>query len=467
MKRSELLFSTLLLPIDAAMVFAAFVFAYYTRVESGALPVSYVFPLSRYVMVAGAITAVWVVIFALTGLYTLRSTRRGLSEFSRIVAACGIGTLTVVAVIFFLRINFFSRLVVVFAFIAALVFVSLARLLVRLLQRFCFRYGIGIRRTVIIGTGHLATTLGAELQRPSRGYRILGYVATAKRAPGGPKPVIGHLADISKLLADYGPDELIDAEPELTTMQKLKLVTAAEDAHVDFRFTSTMTELITSRVEAAAIAGIPLLTVRPTPLDGWGRVLKRLLDLTVSLLVLPIVILMYLVVALMIKLDSRGPVVFTQTRVGKNGRLFTSYKFRSMVLDAEERLAELQAKNEASGPVFKMKNDPRVTKLGRFLRHTSLDELPQIINVLKGEMSLVGPRPPLPAEVAKYTREQRKRLTIKPGITGPWQVSGRSDISFDEWVRLDVYYIQNWSLLLDITILLKTIVVVLSRKGAY
>ena len=173
------------------------------------------------------------------------------------------------------------------------------------------------------------------------------------------------------------------------------------------------------------------------------------------------------VIALAIKVDSRGPVIFKQTRVGRAGKTFTNYKFRGMVADAERQLAKLKKYNEASGPVFKMKDDPRVTRVGRFIRKTSLDELPQIFNVVKGDMSLVGPRPPLPSEVKQYTREQRRRLTIKPGITGPWQVSGRSDISFDEWVRLDTYYIQNWSLLLDLTILLKTLGAVLTRRGAY
>jgi lipopolysaccharide/colanic/teichoic acid biosynthesis glycosyltransferase len=168
-----------------------------------------------------------------------------------------------------------------------------------------------------------------------------------------------------------------------------------------------------------------------------------------------------------IKIGSRGPVLFRQTRVGKAGRTFTSYKFRSMVADAEAQLPRLRPRNEAAGPVFKIKNDPRITSVGRWLRRTSLDELPQLINVLKGDMSLVGPRPPLPSEVAQYGRLERRRLTIKPGITGPWQVSGRSEVSFDEWVRLDLYYIRNWSLLLDLTILLKTVFVVASRKGAY
>ncbi len=463
MKRSELLVSTLLVPLDAVMIFTAFILSYYFRVESGALPVSFVLPFDSYVQYAVLITAVWLVIFALLGLYALRSTRRGLTEFSRILAGVLIGTLAVVALLFFTATPFFSRLVIIFGFVASLVLVTAARLVVRILQQGLFRYGIGVRRAVIVGTGHTAQVLAAELTRTNQGYQILGYLGRRQNS----LPVIGSVSAVSDVLADLQPDELIEADPELSDLHRLELIAAAEAAHVEYRFTSSLTELSTSRVEVSAVGGVPIMTLQHTPLEGWGRVIKRLCDITGSLLALPVILLLYPFIAVAIKLDSAGPVLFKQTRVGRGGREFASYKFRSMVNDAESQLARLRSRNEASGPVFKMKNDPRVTKVGRFLRRSSLDELPQVFNVLKGDMSLVGPRPPLPREVAEYGRRERRRLTIKPGITGPWQVSGRSDISFDEWVRLDVYYIQHWSLLLDLTILLKTVKVVLLRQGAY
>jgi exopolysaccharide biosynthesis polyprenyl glycosylphosphotransferase len=467
-KRSELLFSTLLVPIDALAIFSAFILSYYARAETGTSSLRNVLPMDRYLKISLGITAVWLLIFALTGLYQLRSTRRGLSEFSRIAAAIVVGIMAVIAVIFFGRIDFSSRLVMIYAFVSSLVLVTLFRIIVRAVQQSLFKYGIGVRRALMVGTAGPAQTLSQELTHHNRGYVIVGYVETGHQ-PRAPKrgKVLGGLADVPRLLGRLAPDELLLAEPRLNDEKKLELINAAEDYHVDLRFTSDLTELATSRVESVAVGGIPLMTVQHTPLEGWGRILKRLFDLAASLLALPFILLLYPFIAGAIKLESAGPVIFRQTRVGKAGRQFTSFKFRTMVPDAEAQLAKLQAKNEASGPVFKMKNDPRVTKVGRFLRRTSLDELPQFFNVLKGDMSLVGPRPPIPAEVAKYDRQQRRRLTIKPGITGPWQVSGRSDISFDEWVRLDVYYIQNWSLLLDLTILLKTVAVVLSRRGAY
>ncbi len=465
MKRSELAISALLVPLDALAVFAAFLISYYVRVESGALPVATVLPLERYLVIAAGITAVWLVIFALLKMYRQQSTRRGLSEFARILAGSTIGTLAVVALIFFLRVDFFSRFVILFGFVASVLLVTLVRAVVRLLQQYLFRYGIGVRRAVVVGTGPTSRTLARELAAGSRGYRILGFVAT--RGPARGKEILGRQKDLPKILKRYRPDELIDADPGLSDEQKLSLLHATEDAHVDFRFVPSTPELATGRVGVAAIGGIPVMTLLRTPLEGWGRIAKRTLDLAGSILVLPFFLVFLPFVAAAIKLDSRGPVIFKQTRVGRAGKPFTYYKFRGMVKDAEKRLPGLRRYNEASGPVFKMKDDPRVTRVGRFLRKTSLDELPQIINVLKGDMSLVGPRPPIPSEVKQYTREQRRRLTIKPGITGPWQVSGRSDVGFDEWIRLDLYYIQHWSLLLDLTILLKTVKVVLARKGAY
>lgn len=467
MKRSELLFSMLLVPLDALAIFGAFMMGYYTRVESGALEVQAVLPQHRYILIAVLITMVWIVIFALFRLYNLRSTRRGLAEFTRIFGAITVGTLTVIAVIFFLRVNFFSRLVVIFSFIAALILVTLVRVLVRIVQQSFFKYGIGVRRAILVGTGPTAQLLARELVAHNRGYVIIGHIETGSGSKKRKDHVLGKLADVAKQLKRLRPDELLLADPKLRDEQKLELINAAEDHHVDFRFTSDLTELATSRVEAVAVAGVPLMTVQRTPLEGWGRVAKRNFDFLGALVALPFIALISLPVALAIKVDSRGPVLFRQIRVGKEGRKFSSLKFRTMVPDAETRLVKLLPKNEASGPIFKMKNDPRITRVGRFLRQTSIDELPQFWNVLWGDMSLVGPRPPLPAEVAKYDRAQRRRLTIKPGITGPWQVSGRSDISFDEWVRLDMYYIQNWSLLLDVTILLKTVAAVLSRRGAY
>jgi exopolysaccharide biosynthesis polyprenyl glycosylphosphotransferase len=216
-----------------------------------------------------------------------------------------------------------------------------------------------------------------------------------------------------------------------------------------------------------SLNGIPLIGPGPDKLSSTAILTKRLLDLLFTGLAMPFFGIIYAVTALLIKLDSRGPVIFKQQRIGKDGIPFEALKFRSMVDNAEALKAELQELNEADGPLFKIKDDPRITRIGRLIRRTSIDELPQLINVLKGEMSLVGPRPGTPDEVAQYEPWQVKRTTVRPGLTGLWQVSGRSDVPFDEMCLLDIFYIENWSLELDIRIIMQTIPHVLFRKGAY
>jgi exopolysaccharide biosynthesis polyprenyl glycosylphosphotransferase len=220
-------------------------------------------------------------------------------------------------------------------------------------------------------------------------------------------------------------------------------------------------------VSIDALNGVPLIGVKDVALQGFNLVVKRVLDFGLGAVALIIAAIPMSIIALAIKLNSSGPVLFKQTRVGRGGRTFTCYKFRTMVKDADKLLEELRHLNEVDGPIFKIKNDPRLTRVGKFLRQTSLDELPQVFNILKGEMSWVGPRPPTPNEVEKYSDWQRKRLDVTPGLTGLWQVSGRSDLSFDEMVKLDLYYAENWTLAVDITIMIRTVPAVLKREGAY
>jgi exopolysaccharide biosynthesis polyprenyl glycosylphosphotransferase len=229
-----------------------------------------------------------------------------------------------------------------------------------------------------------------------------------------------------------------------------------------------MFELRTAKTYADELEGKPILTIRSGPQDDWGLVVKRLVDVLGSLALLFMLAPLFALVALIIKLDSPGPVLFAQVRVGLNKRRFSMLKFRTMVNGAEKRQAELEDLNEAGGPVFKIKDDPRLTRIGKFLRRFSIDELPQLINVLRGEMSLVGPRPLPVRDVERIdVASQKRRFSIKPGLTCLWQVNGRSDVNFEEWVRMDLQYIDQWSLGLDILILLKTIPAVFKGPGAY
>ena len=234
-----------------------------------------------------------------------------------------------------------------------------------------------------------------------------------------------------------------------------------------FKLVPDLYELSLSRIDMEAIEGIPLIGIKQASINYTQRIVTRVVDIVVAILLLVLGLPFWLCIALAIRLTSSGAIVYKQTRIGKNGRPFKVYKFRTMYKNAEDGLADLLARNEAQGPLFKIKDDPRVTAVGKFLRRTSFDEFPQLLNVIKGEMSLVGPRPPLPHEVVQYEEWQKGRLAIKPGMTGLWQVRGRSDISFDEGVLMDLYYIENWSLRLYFQILLRTIPAVLFSRGAY
>jgi exopolysaccharide biosynthesis polyprenyl glycosylphosphotransferase len=236
---------------------------------------------------------------------------------------------------------------------------------------------------------------------------------------------------------------------------------------VDFKLVPDLFEMRFNEVRIDALNDIPLIGVKDVALRGFNLFIKRMLDIVLAIVVLVLAGIPMLIISLLIKATSPGPVLFRQERVGKGGELFVCFKFRTMYKDAEQRKEELRAHNEAQGPMFKMRNDPRRTSVGKLLRRTSLDELPNLFNILKGEMSWVGPRPPTPDEAAQYNDWHRKRLDVTPGLTGLWQVSGRSDLTFDEMVKLDLFYAENWSLALDTKIILKTVPAVLKREGAY
>jgi exopolysaccharide biosynthesis polyprenyl glycosylphosphotransferase len=249
--------------------------------------------------------------------------------------------------------------------------------------------------------------------------------------------------------------------------QTLEILDSCRELGVEFKLVPDLCEMRFHEVRIDALNGVPLIGVKDVVLQGTNLLVKRMVDVALVLVTLLFAALPMLVIASIIKLSSPGPVLFRQKRVGKDGRIFVCFKFRSMYKDAEARLDEIRHLNEADGPIFKMKEDPRLTPFGKFLRRTSLDELPQLFNILKGDMSWVGPRPPTPDEVKSYSDWQLQRLAVTSGLTGLWQVSGRSNLSFDEMVKLDLYYAENWSLVLDLTIMLRTIPAVLKRSGAY
>jgi exopolysaccharide biosynthesis polyprenyl glycosylphosphotransferase len=375
------------------------------------------------------------------------------------------GSLLVLA--FALKDKDLSRLLTGFYFALALAQLAAVRGLGWLVLRAARRRGHDLRRVAVVGTGGLATEIMASIEaHPERGLELAGTILEDDADGPAPGPVLGRLRHLDCILERQVLDLLVFAVPRERLAAIEDALLLCEEVGVDVELALDVLRVGHARPVLADLDGLPMLAFDRVPGDDLARALKRAFDVTVSGLALLLLSPVLAGVVLAIRLESPGPVFFRQQRVGRHGRLFSMLKFRSMHVDAEARLAGLLARNEMSGPVFKLTHDPRVTRVGRFIRRTSLDELPQFINVLRGEMSVVGPRPPIPAEVAQYQRWHRRRLSVKPGITCTWQISGRNDIDFDRWMELDLEYIDHWSLGLDVAILLKTIPAVLSARGA-
>ncbi|GBC86629.1 UDP-glucose:undecaprenyl-phosphate glucose-1-phosphate transferase [bacterium HR12] len=323
-------------------------------------------------------------------------------------------------------------------------------------------------RTVIVGANREAASLAASMRDPESGFSVIGAVHTSQEADPGPElPVLGDIHELQGIVRREGADCIFVASSAVSAEEMKQIARIVRLEGLEVRVSASLPVVLASRLSAQPVGGVMSLALRPARLSRPQRALKRAFDLTVAGIGLILSAPLWALAALAIKLDSPGPVLYRQRRVGEGGRPFVMLKFRSMYVDAEQRLAELRPLSEVDGPLFKLRDDPRVTRVGRWLRRWSLDELPQLWNVIRGEMSLVGPRPPLPEEVAAYEEWHFARLEAPPGITGLWQVSGRSELSFEDYVRRDLFYIENWSLAYDLFIVLKTIPIVLSRRGAY
>jgi exopolysaccharide biosynthesis polyprenyl glycosylphosphotransferase len=323
-------------------------------------------------------------------------------------------------------------------------------------------------RTVVVGANREAANLASAMRAPGEGFEPVGFVRTSEETePDLDLPVLGHIGELREIIRRTGAECVFVASSAVSSEETKQVARIVRLEGLEVRVSASLPVVFSSRLSAQPVGGVMSLALRPARLTRSQRALKRAFDLVVAGAGLLITSPIWLLAALAIKLDSPGPVLYRQRRVGEGGRPFVMLKFRSMYVDAEERLAELRPLSEADGPLFKLRNDPRVTRVGRLLRRWSLDELPQLWNVIRGDMSLVGPRPPLPEEVAAYEDWHFARLEAPPGITGLWQVSGRSELSFEDYVRRDLFYIENWSLAYDLFIVLKTIPIVLSRRGAY
>jgi exopolysaccharide biosynthesis polyprenyl glycosylphosphotransferase len=457
---------------DAVLINAAFALAYVMRYTLELfVPVLDAFqaPFSAYLPWQAGYTILMIIFLAADGVYTPRRGGSWFTELYRIVNATTTVGVIAFAVIFFIGPLVYSRGLILWAIVLTIAFLGAARLAQRAARAWLRRRGVGVARVLIVGAGELGrTVMRTIVARPELGYQIVGFVDDdpAKVELGRFKR-LGGLDEVRTILEDERVDEVIITLPWMYQRKIVSIVRACEARGVRARVVPDVFQLALSQLDVDDIDGIPLVGIKEARISRFGRLLKRALDTAAAVAGLVLAAPFILLTAVLIRLESPGPIFFRQMRLGEKGRPFQIYKFRSMRHGADEEKEHLQPLNEASGPLFKIRHDPRLTRLGYLLRRTSWDEFPQILNVLRGEMSLVGPRPALPQEVEKYQAWQRQRLEVAPGITGLWQVSGRSDLSFDEGCLLDIYYIENWSLGLDFQIMLRTIPRVLSGDGAY
>ena len=457
MKRNDLFFATFLVPTDYIMLILSGVFVYFLRFTAftSLRPVIYEIPFNEYFISVLLIALLWLGIFVLSGLYNLELKRRFSKEVPKIFLACSMGIMLIVAFIFFKGEYFSSRFIILAAWLVSIVFVSLGRALIHILELSAYKKGRNLEPILILGQDKTTEQIINYLQNnPGVGYKVLD----------NPKS----FSDLQeKWLERVGEiNQIIQTDSLLERFEVLKIIDFCHEHQIIFKYAADIFGSLVSNVQMEEINGIPIITLGQTALCGWGRIVKRFFDLIGAFLALMFFSPLFLILAIIIKIDSRGPVFVSLKRIGQKNRPFQLYKFRSMIPNAQKLKKELLKHNERKGPLFKMENDPRITCFGRFLRKTSLDELPQLFNIIKGEMSLVGPRPHEPQEIANYARHHKQLLAIKPGLTGLPQISGRSKLSFEEEAKLDIYYIENWSLLFDLQIVLMTVPIILTTKNA-
>ncbi len=490
MKKIELWFTAFLPIVDLIGLLISFSIAQNLRTTLDILPID-----ESRASQAHPAFLLWyfpllLLLFSYHRLYILHETRGRVQQLFRIVSASATASMIEFMITLFGRTPFvaerypawfnwannMSLLTIFYFWLITIVVITALRWLYRSFFNGLLKQGVGKRMLLLIGNAPMARSLAVELERdPTLGYHLLGLVRThsqrrvAEAEYTHHPHFLGDLKDVQSIIRQQKPDRIIQADPDMDSESILEIIDVANDIHADFVFAPNLFEVLATNVSVSNIAGIPLLELRRTPLDGWGKILKRAVDVLLGLCLIVLLSPVFLIAALLIILQDGFPVLYLDERISL-GKPFKMLKFRSMIKDAKKLEQELRRKaNERhDGPLFKLKNDPRITPLGRFLRKSRIDELPQLFNVLKGEMSLVGPRPHNAYEIAQYQKHHRKVLAIKPGLSGPAQLSGSSDLTFEEEVSLDTYYIENWSLLKDLELLIKTpfVVIFKDKSGA-
>ena len=464
MKKSEALFGIARIPLDALAIFAALLLSYHLRAaridlipnvqlleEAQSLPLLRVYITS---FVLPSILSL-LLLAAFFGLYVLRTTLSAWQEVFRVMTIALLWVVGVIGWYFLVRRElFFSRMLLVHSVLFLMIFITVLRAAVLLLQRLFLRCGIGVHLVASVGK-QPASHVAQDTLKNDRRYEYVGHVPDMKA--------------LKQLTARCRPDLVLQTDPNPSSKETVMLIDYCRSRHIGYAFLPPVFADVPHQLVVERLGFLPMIRFCPTRIDGWGKVWKRLFDIVASIVLLIILSPALLLLALLILLTDGRPVFYVSRRVGEHAeRTIPVIKFRSMIRRAEERKRDLLLKNERrDGPLFKIKNDPRITRTGRFLRRFDLDELPQLFNVLVGDMSLVGPRPPIPDEVKQYTLEDRKRLNVTPGLTCIWQISGRSDIPFSKQVQLDKEYIVSRGFWRDCWILLKTVPAILTGRGAY
>jgi exopolysaccharide biosynthesis polyprenyl glycosylphosphotransferase len=476
MKKSEIIFNVILVPLDFVAIVVAAFFSYYLRntVSLNTLFIGSVqFTLEQYILTTLIGSLVFLLFLALNGLYVLKNTRRIYGEIFKVFVATSTATLTIIIALFFTQHSEASRFLILGVWLFSFVFITIERVVLRIIQRALFRRGRLTRKIVLIGNNHATRELAKTYkENPRLGYTVVDDIQEMD--------VEHTLQRLSQIKNSEAIDEIVQANPVFSAEDVSRIVDFCYEYHIDFKYTPDIFKVQATNIAIQTISGIPVIELKKTPLEGWGRVAKRIIDIIGGLVGIILFGIPMLIVAFAVKLDSEGPVIYKNERVNHRGKKFYVFKFRSykkefctgdiyggkQASQLEDELIQKMSLRE--GPLHKIdaSKDFRLTRVGKFIRKTSLDELPQFFNVFLGDLSLVGPRPHMPKEVAKYKKHHKRVLTIKPGVTGLPALNGRSDLSFDDEVRLDLYYIENWSLLLDLKILLMTPFALLRKPKA-
>jgi len=468
-KRSELFFRVLLIPVDYVMIISGFVLAYIIRNEQ-AKPLAYLISGRSFLRIIVPLAVVWLIVYALSGLYDIKATRSRLSELSRIITASALGVMVLIILDFYSLNPFFpSKSIPVYGFVFVVLFVSITRNLLYYVQQYLYRFNIGVHNTIILGRGSSRIKFQKNLFAETALYRVVENYSISDKF---------EISTINKTHKKYSIDDVFVLEDGISKENINKLIGFCRSNQIQLNIVPATEDMYDATMQMIRIKDIPVLEVVSTPLEGWGRIIKRILDLIIVTISFIFLIPVMAIIAIMIKLTDPGKVFYLHSRLTRSGKKINIIKFRTMKQDfctggKYSNKSDIEILEQFGDPSLieefrktqKLKKDPRVSNIGRFLRKTSLDELPQLFNVFIGNLSLVGPRPIVQDELERYGDKSGLFLHIKPGLTGLWQVSGRNDVSYDNRVKLDIYYIENWSIGLDMAILLRTIPVVFKRTG--